>query len=354
MRSFELHELLPPRRIATDRAAMKASVEGRRVLVTGAGGSVGSELCRQLATLGCASLTMVERHENSLHDLMLSFESAVADPFLADILDERRLAEAFRKSRPQVVFHAAAHKHVSLAELHARETVRNNVTGTRLVMEAAERHGAEKFVLISTDKAVNPSSVMGATKRVTELLVRAARNSPTIFTTVRFGNVLGSNGSVLPRFLQQIRKGGPLTVTHPEVRRFFILIPEAVQLVIEAAFLAQAGSIYLLDMGESIRIVDLARRVIEVSGAPSSTNIEFIGLRQGEKIDEDLIGDDERAIPTGLAHIAEIRSETPLADSFASDLANLERLASTGTNDDVIARLRAIVPNFVHYLPVHA
>lgn len=354
MRTFDPRELLPPRTMAMDRVAMKAAVEGRRVLVTGAGGSVGSELCRHLAALGCDALTMVERHENSLHDLMLGFDSPVADPFLADILDARSLEEAFRKGRPEVVFHAAAHKHVPLCERHAGEAVRNNVIGTRLVMEAAERHGAGTFVLISTDKAVKPSSVMGATKRVAELMVRARGSSRTIFTTVRFGNVLGSNGSVLPRFLQQIRAGGPLTVTHPEVRRFFILIPEAVQLVIEAAVLAGHGAIYLLDMGQSIRIVDLARRVIEACGAPPSMAIELIGLRQGEKLDEDLIGGDERAVPTGLPHIAEIRSDTPLSDSFSSDLENLERCASTGTDADVIEQLRAIVPEFVPYALAHA
>jgi FlaA1/EpsC-like NDP-sugar epimerase len=354
MRTFDPRELLPPRTIRMDMAAMKASVEGRRVLVTGAGGSVGVELCRHLVALGCESLTMIERHENSLHDLMLSLDAPFADPFLADILDAPRLEEVFLKGRPEVVFHAAAHKHVPLAERHAGEAVRNNITGTRLVMEAAERHGAGTFVLISTDKAVNPSSVMGATKRVAELLVRAARSSRTVFTSVRFGNVLGSNGSVLPRFVQQIRGGGPLTVTHPDVRRFFILIPEAVQLVIEATVLARPGSIYLLDMGQSIRIVDLARRVIEACGAPASMSIEFIGLRQGEKLDEDLVGAGERAVPTGLPHIAEIRSETVLPDSFASDVESLEKWASTGTNDGVIERLRAIVPEFVPYVPLNA
>jgi len=354
MRTFDPRELLPPRTISMDMAAMKASVEGRRVLVTGAGGSVGSELCRHLTALGCHSLTMVERHENSLHELMLSLDSPVAHPVLADILDPRGLEEGFAKGRPDVVFHAAAQKHVPLAEGHAREAVRNNVTGTRLVMEATEGHGAGTFVLISTDKAVNPSSVMGATKRVAELLVRAARSSHTVFTTVRFGNVLGSNGSVLPRFLQQVRGGGPLTVTHPEVRRFFILIEEAVQLVIEAAALARPGSIYLLDMGQSIRIVDLARRVIEACGAPASMAIEFIGLRQGEKLEEDLVGTGECAVPADLPHISEIRSDTPLPDSFASDLQNLERRAATGTNEDVIEQLRAIVPEFVPFVPTRA
>ncbi len=355
MRAFQPHELLPPRTIGTDVAAMRAFVEGRRILVTGAGGSVGSELCRHLAALGCASLTMFERHENSLHELMLTIEDPAADPFLGDILDGRRLDEAFVQGRPDVVFHAAAHKHVPLVERHIREAVKNNITGTRMVAEAAERHGVSRLVLISTDKAVNPSSVMGATKRVAELIVRASvSGSRTEFVAVRFGNVLGSNGSVLPRFLEQIRRGGPLTITHPDVRRFFILIPEAVQLVIEAAALGRSGAIYVLEMGEPVSIVDLARRTVEACGASPSMPIEFIGLRPGEKLDEELVGTNEWAVATTFPHIAEIRSEVPLPPMFVEDLATLERSAATGTNEELIELLRAIVPEFVPFAPIPA
>jgi FlaA1/EpsC-like NDP-sugar epimerase len=345
MRSLD--DLLPRRAIAADIAAMRTFVEGRRVLVTGAGGSIGSELCRHLARLGCRTLVMFERHENSLYEVMLTVDGPIAEPFLGDILDARRLDEAFARFRPEIVFHAAAHKHVNLVEKHVSEAVKNNISGTRLVAQAADRHGAERFVLISTDKAVNPSSVMGATKRVAELLMReAARTSRTEMVTVRFGNVLGSSGSVVPRFQEQIRAGGPVTVTHPDVRRFFIRISEAVQLVIEAAALGRSGAMYVLDMGEPIRIVDLARRVMEACGAPPSMAIELIGLRPGEKLDEELVGPNERAEATAIPHIAEIRGNEPLAATFGSDVALLEALASTAGNEELIERLRAIVPEF--------
>jgi FlaA1/EpsC-like NDP-sugar epimerase len=348
MNAFDWRELLPQRTIGTDLAALRAFVEGRRILVTGAGGSIGSELCRHLAALGCASLTMMERHENSLHEVMLTIDEPVATPFLGDILDAHRLDEAFATHRPEIVFHAAAHKHLNLVEQQAGEAVKNNVTGTRLVIAASGRHGVRRFVLVSTDKAVNPSSVMGATKRVSELLVRdAARRWPTEFVSVRFGNVLGSSGSVLPRFLDQLQKGRPLTVTHPDVRRFFILISEAIRLLIGAAALGRSGTMYVLDMGTPIRIVDLARRLIVACSASPATAIEFIGLRPGEKLDEELVGADERAEPTDQPHIDEIRSATPLSSTFAADVARLESLAGSGTNDELIEQLRIIVPEFV-------
>jgi FlaA1/EpsC-like NDP-sugar epimerase len=344
---LDLRDLLPRRTNGIYLAAMRTFIEGRRILVTGAGGSIGSELCRHIAHLGCSALVMFERHENSLHEVMLSVDAPIAHPFLGDLLDARRVEEAFATWRPEIVFHAAAHKHVPLMEQHPGEAVKNNVTGTRLLAQAADRHGVERFVLISTDKAVNPSSVMGATKRVAELIMReAARGSSTEFVAVRFGNVLGSSGSVVPRFLEQIRAGGPLTITHPDVRRFFILIPEAVQLVIEAAALGGSGAIYVLEMGEPIRIVDLAQSVLRASGAPD-TPIEYIGLRPGEKLDEELVGFDERAQPTIVPHIAEIRSDTPLSDTFAADVTRLEALAAGGSADEeVIAQLRAVVPAF--------
>jgi FlaA1/EpsC-like NDP-sugar epimerase len=348
VRELDLRQLLPPRTIGTSAATLREAIEGRRVLVTGAGGSIGSELCRQLSRLGCATIAMVERHENSLHEVLLTVDEPIAEPFLGDILDARRLDEAFAACRPEIVFHAAAHKHVPLIERHVSEAVKNNITGTRMVAAAAERHGAERFVLISTDKAVNPSSVMGATKRVAELLMRAlAPTSRTGFMTVRFGNVLGSSGSVVPRFVEQLRAGGPLTVTHPDVRRFFILIPEAVQVVIEAAAMGRSGAMYVLDMGDPIRIVDLARRVMELCGAPASKRIEFIGLRPGEKIDEDLVGANEQVVPTEIPHITEIRSMLPLRETFLADMAVLEALAFDGRPEETIEQLRAIVPEFV-------
>jgi len=350
MKSLDMRDLLPQRAVATDVAAMRAFVQGRRVLVTGAGGSIGSELCRHLAALGCAELVMFERHENSLHDVLLTVDSPVAQPFLGDMLDARRLEEAFATYRPDIVFHAAAHKHVSLVERHVSEAVKNNITGTRLVAAAAERHGVERLVLISSDKAVNPSSVMGATKRVAELLLRdAARTSRTELVTVRFGNVIGSSGSVVPRFVEQLRAGGPLTITHPDVRRFFILISEAVQLVIEAAALGHSGAMYVLDMGEPIGIVDLAQRVMRARGADAP--IAFIGLRPGEKLDEEFVGIDEWSEPTALPHIAEIRSNKPPGQTFSRDVALLETLALSATAEELIAQLRVLVPEYTPSSP---
>jgi len=347
MRAFEYRDLLPPRTLSADVDAMRRFIEGKRVLVTGAGGSIGSELCRQLSRLGCATLVMLERHENSLHELLLTLDERTAVPYLGDILDPSRLDDAFSTHRPDVVFHAAAHKHVPLIEGHVREAVKNNVSGTRLVAEAADRHGVERFVLISTDKAVNPSSVMGATKRVAELLMRsAAATSRTSFITVRFGNVLGSSGSVAPRLLAQLRDNRPLTITHPDVRRFFILIPEAVQLVIESAAIGVSGATYVLEMGDSIRIVDLAHRMIDLSGA-ASPGIDFIGLRAGEKLEEELVGPAEVAERTAVPHIAEIRSARSVPSTLRDDISKLEAVAMYGRASETMDQLRAIVPEFV-------
>lgn len=344
---LDLAALLPRQTNGIGLSTVRRFIEGKRILVTGAGGSIGAELCRHIAQLGCAALVMFERHENSLHEITLDVDAPFVYPFLGDLLDARRVEQAFATFRPQIVFHAAAHKHVPLIEHQPCEGVKNNVIGTRIVAEVAERHGTQRFMLISTDKAVNPSSVMGTTKRITELLMRDyARRSRTEFVTVRFGNVLGSNGSVLRRFVEQIRAGGPITITHPDVRRFFILIPEAVQLVIEAAGLGRSGAMYVLEMGEPIRIVDLARRVMHALGAPADMPIDFIGLRAGEKLEEELVGPDERAEATTLPHIFRIRSDTPLPETFASDLARLEALAVDGDAAAVIAQLHVIVPEF--------
>lgn len=347
LRDFDLRDLLPRPSIHADGPTLRAVVEGRRVLVTGAGGSLGSELCRQIVRHDCASLIMFERHENALHEIALSVDHPAAHAVIGDMLDTPRLEEVFTRFRPELVFHAAAHKHLPLMEmeLNAREAVKNNVTGTRVVAEAADRHGVAQFVLLSTDKAVHPSSVMGATKRVAELMMRdLARRSSTEFVSVRFGNVLGSSGSVVPRFLDQIRAGGPVTITHPDVRRFFLLIPEAVELVIAAAALGGSGAIYVLDMGTPVLIVELAKRLMHACGVPSLP-IEFIGLRQGEKLDEELLAGDETSEPTPIAHISEIRG-AKLAESFAADVELLEQLAVRGHVAEAITQLQMIVPSF--------
>ena len=270
LREVRIEDLLRRAPIQIDCAAVEEMLRGRRVLVTGAGGSIGSELCRQILRVTPECLVALGHGENSLFDLQAELGRAAGCELvyaIADIRDRARLTQVFAQHRPQVVFHAAAHKHVPLMETNLCEAVSNNVVGTRTLVEVAEQAGATHFVLVSTDKAVNPTSVMGATKRVAEMIVhQAAQRNSGCFTVVRFGNVLGSRGSVVPTFKRQIAAGGPVTVTHPEMRRFFMTIPEAVQLVLQAAALGKGGEVFVLDMGEQMRVVDLATDLIELSG----------------------------------------------------------------------------------------
>ena len=269
---------------------------------------------------------------------------------LGDVTDVPRLQDTLKTYRPDIIFHAAAHKHVPLMELNPSEAFKNNVLGTRLVAEAAAQFEVEHFVLISTDKAVNPSSVMGATKRVAELVVQGlAGPSQTRFLTVRFGNVLGSNGSVVPRFQKQIKAGGPVTVTHPEVRRYFMLIPEAVTLVLQAAALGEQGAIYALEMGGQIKLVDLARNLIRLSGHVPEENIpiQFIGLRPGEKLEEELVGECERAVPSSVDKILRIQSERSVDPTFLTQI--LSKLADgqgLSHAPSMIELLQQLVPTF--------
>jgi len=293
-------------------------VAGKTVLVTGAGGSIGSELCRQLARFKPTQLVVFEQSEFALYKLEQWFSVHVPDLALVslagDVKDPERLNEVFASFRPQVVFHAAAYKHVPLMEVaNAWQAVRNNVLGTMLVAECASRFEAERFVLISTDKAVNPTNVMGATKRLAEMVCEALHQQGGItqFEMVRFGNVLGSTGSVIPKFQEQIARGGPVTVTHKEITRYFMSIPESAQLVLQAAAMGQGGEIFVLDMGAPVRIADLARKMIHLSGySESEIRIEFIGLRPGEKLHEELLADAEhtRQTPHPKLRIAQGRA----------------------------------------------
>jgi len=291
--------------IRTDPQELSPYISGKTLLVTGAGGSIGSELCRQIAQYNPQSLVLFERYENALHSLMLELKAAFPAvkilPVIGDVAVPDRVSEVFQQCRPDIVFHAAAHKHVPLMELNPKEAIRNNVLGTRVVAEAALKAGVDRFVLISTDKAVNPSSIMGATKRIAEHVMQEfQRTGLTKFTVVRFGNVLGSNGSVVPLFSEQIRKGGPVTVTHPEIKRFFMTIPEAVQLVLQASVMGQGGEVFVLDMGEQIKVVDLARNMIVLAGLVPDKDIQivFTGLRPGEKLYEELFEDSVQVEPT--------------------------------------------------------
>ena len=355
VRPLSLEDLLQREPIHTDLQELHPLLEANRIVVTGAGGSIGSELRRQIAKYRPALLILFERHENSLYaidlELRESFPHLKTLAVLGDINHADRVNEVFTAWSPNLIFHAAAHKHVPLMEYNAVEAVRNNVFGTRVVGEAAIAVGVDRFVLISTDKAVNPTSVMGATKQLAECLAREMnRQGTTKFTVVRFGNVLGSNGSVVPLFTEQIRRGGPLTVTHPDVKRFFMTIPEAVQLVLQASVMGQGGDVFVLDMGEQIRVVDLARNMILLSGQRPEHDIKirYCGLRAGEKLYEELFDDRERVESTEYVKIKRaVGTETLGADSLARQLTDLQKLCEASHAEDLIVeKLRAIVFNY--------
>jgi FlaA1/EpsC-like NDP-sugar epimerase len=354
IRKLSIEDLLARPPIGLDDGPVRRLIEGKCVMVTGAGGSIGSELCRQIADFRPSRLILFERYENGLyavaHDLQERAPEVPCESVIGDVGDERRLDDVLALWKPALILHAAAHKHVPLMEHNCCEAVKNNVLGTRRVAEAARRHGIERFVLISSDKAVAPSSVMGATKRIAELSMQAlARPGGTRFTSVRFGNVLGSNGSVVPRFLQQIQNGGPVTVTHPEMERYFMLISEAVQLVLHAAALGEGDDLYVLDMGEQVKLVDLARNLIRLSGfvPDEEIKIAFVGLRPGEKLSEELSSEDEVIEPSPVEKVQRVLSSVrwPAAELDAQ-ITVLIRLARQADAQGVIEQLCRIVPTF--------
>ena len=305
LRAVELDDLLGRDPVTLDTAGLHELLTGKTVLVTGAGGSIGSELCRQIAHFGPETLMLYEQSEFALYtieqELRATRPDLVCEFLIGDVRDAARLDEVMDKYRPAVIFHAAAYKHVPLMEQrNAWQAVRNNVLGTNCVAQAAQRHGVSKFVLISTDKAVNPTNVMGASKRLAEMVCQGLQQvEGTRFVMVRFGNVLGSTGSVIPKFREQISRGGPITVTHPDITRYFMSIPEAAQLVLQAGLMGKGGEIFVLDMGEPVKIVDLAKDLIRLSGmAEDEIRIEFTGLRPGEKLYEELLADNEHTLPT--------------------------------------------------------
>jgi FlaA1/EpsC-like NDP-sugar epimerase len=329
-------------------------IRHKRILVTGAGGSIGAELCRQIAAHGAEMLILLDRYESGVYlldlELRRRFPSINVMPVVGDITQIERVASVFRTSRPDIVFHAAAHKHVPLMEQFPGEAVRNNVFGTHIVAGAALMSGATQFVLLSTDKAVHPSSIMGATKRIAELVIQSMNGlGPTRFSAVRFGNVLGSNGSVVPLFADQIRKGGPVTVTHPNIRRYFMTIPEAVQLVLQAGMMGTGGEVFVLDMGEQIFIVDLARRMIESAGLVPDKDIkvEFIGLRPGEKLSEALFEETELVEPTAHPKVKRAVSSALPCPGFEEELfKDLTAVLGEGESDRIVAALQKWVPTF--------
>jgi FlaA1/EpsC-like NDP-sugar epimerase len=353
LREVQIEDLLRRAPVQTDPEAVRRLAAGRTVLVTGAGGSIGAELCRQLVALGPKKLILLGHGENPifeiLHELLAEEPRATLVPIIADIRDRQRVRRIFEEHEPYAIFHAAAHKHVPLMEENVSEAITNNVLGTRNIVDAAIGCGTQHFVLISTDKAVRPTNVMGASKRVAECIVQnAARAHQRHFVSVRFGNVLGSRGSVVPTFLRQIQDGGPVTVTHPDMRRYFMTIPEAVQLVLQAGALGRGGELFMLDMGEPVRIVDLARDMIRLSGLEegSDIEIEFTGIRPGEKLYEEMFFNHEIAEPTEHPKVLRARNGH---HNVCTDLeiAALVDAAMADTKDDRLrAALRDLVPDF--------
>jgi FlaA1/EpsC-like NDP-sugar epimerase len=353
LREIQIEDLLRRAPVETDMASIAALATAETVLVTGAGGSIGSELCRQVARLAPSTIVLLGHGENSIFDILNELKLDYPDvrfiPVIADVRDRARVISVVAKHRPRAIFHAAAHKHVPLMEENVVEAVTNNVIGTRNIVDAAVEAQTEHFVLISTDKAVRPTSVMGASKRVAELIVQhAALKHNRNFVSVRFGNVLGSRGSVVPTFLRQIRAGGPVTVTHPEMRRFFMTIPEAVQLVLQAGALGRGGEVFLLDMGEPIKVVDLALDLIRLSGLPGGADIEgkFTGMRPGEKLYEEMFFTGEAVIPTEHPKILRARNGI-LPDSVVRRMDTLVHATTVrSTEEEIRALLRSLVPDF--------
>jgi FlaA1/EpsC-like NDP-sugar epimerase len=359
VRDVDVNDLLRREPVILGSEPVGQMLRQKRVMVTGAGGSIGSEICRQLLKHDLASLVLVERAENQLFYIERELGKAGSNGALAacvgDVCDQDRLHALFRKHQPHILFHAAAHKHVSLMEGNPGEAIKNNVVGTAQLADMADEYGLEQFVLISTDKAVNPASVMGATKQLAERYIHAlSRMSRTKYVVVRFGNVLGSSGSVVPLFQEQIRDGGPVTVTDAEVNRFFMTIPEAAQLVIEAAALGEGGEIFVLDMGRPVKIMDLARDLIRLSGFTSDDiEIKVTGLRPGEKLTEELYLEDEQLCRTSHPKLHVIRREPYPLSEVREAILELQECVNE-PEETVREKLRAAVKEYVPFRPVGA
>lgn len=357
LHEVEIEDLLPREKIEVDMDAIGSMLTGKRVLITGAAGSIGSEMVRQIAPYKPAEMILVDQAETPMHDMRLmmvrQFSYVKNDTIVASITDKVHMEKLFSEHRPEYVFHAAAYKHVPMMEDNPAQAVRNNINGTRVIADLAVKYGTRKFVMISTDKAVNPTNVMGCSKRICEIYCQALNKviiegkveGVTQFVTTRFGNVLGSNGSVIPLFREQIKKGGPLTVTHPDIIRFFMLIPEACKLVLEAGTMGKGGEIFVFDMGKPVKIVDLANRMIQLSGA-KDIEIKFTGLRDGEKLFEEVLNNAEG---TKSTHHPKIMIAQVRENDYETAKRNEEELLQISyTHDDmaIVKKMKEIVPEF--------
>jgi FlaA1/EpsC-like NDP-sugar epimerase len=355
IRDVDINDLLGREAVQLDLETIGKYLDDKVILVTGAGGSIGSEMCRQVCHFKPQLLLLVEQTENSLffieRELRKSFPMVTMEAIICDITDKKRVEQLFGKYKPNIVIHAAAHKHVPLMETNPGEAIKNNIIGTRTVADASDKFGAESFVMISTDKAVNPTSIMGSTKRVSELYIQDLdRTSETAFVTVRFGNVLGSNGSVVPIFKSQIAAGGPVTITHPEMRRYFMTIPEASQLVLQAATMGNGGEIFVLDMGEPVKIVDLAKELITLSGFRPGEDIEivFSGTRPGEKLFEELSIKGEDMVMTRHPKISIWQKNQPLnRENLREKIDNLIGVADLQNHKQIVSFIKEIVPEYI-------
>ena len=351
LREVQIEDLLGREKVSLNEEKLRTFIQGKRVLVTGAGGSIGSELCFQLLKFAPEELVLLGRGENSIYKvknrLLPHIEAERLKEVIGDIISYPKLDRIFDRFRPQIVFHAAAHKHVPLMELNPDEAVFNNIIGTQNVLRAADKYGVEKVVCISSDKAVNPSSVMGCCKRVAELLVQNYQSVGTVACAVRFGNVLGSRGSVVPLFKQQIENGGPVTITHPEIKRYFMTIPEAVLLVLQAGAVSGGGEIFLLEMGEPVRIADLARQMIRLSGqSEEKIPIRCVGLRPGEKLEEELSFADEEMEQTLIPKLYRVKGKQARRISYEAQVEELTGMAREMDFKGIQDVLRVLVPQY--------
>lgn len=365
IQKLRIEDLLEREPIKIDNQSIRQQLSGKRILVTGAAGSIGSEIARQLGKYAPQMIILNDQAETPLHELQLELEdlqkSQVYHAFIGDIRDEDRMEALFRTFKPHYVYHAAAYKHVPMMENHPAESVRTNIFGTQLLARLAVKYHTEKFVMISTDKAVNPTNVMGASKRIAEIYVQTYFNhlkqqqatlgqpgNHTRFITTRFGNVLGSNGSVIPRFKAQIERGGPVTVTHPEITRYFMTIPEACQLVLEAGSMGQGGEIYVFDMGKSVKIVELAKKMIKLSGLVPNKDIaiEYSGLRPGEKLYEELLNDLENTLPTHHEKIMIAKVREYDFDQVEREVSELIEIAKGQNEREIVWKMKSLVPEF--------